>query len=60
MRTVTETLSDQAHSILLDECAKDTTTEALVGKILDETVLSITMEDYFEKREEEKDKKRGY
>jgi len=58
MRSVTETLSDQAHEILLDECQKNASTEALVGKILDETVLSITMKDYYEKSDKEKDKER--
>lgn len=58
VRSVTETLSDQAHQIILEECEKNATTEALVGKILDETVLSITMEDYYEQRDKEKTNKR--
>jgi len=52
IRSVTETLSDQAHNIICDERGKDKTTEAAVGEILDEAVLTVHIRDSHERNNE--------
>jgi len=52
MKSVTETLSDQAHNILCDERGKERTNEAVIGHILDEAVLAVPIRDCHEKIDE--------
>ena len=59
IRSVTETLSDQAHEILLDERGKNKTAEAVVSEVLDEAVLSVNIRGYAERREEENKNRDG-
>jgi len=52
IRSVTEILSDQAHSIICDERGKEETTEAAVGEILDEEVFTEHIRDFHERNDE--------
>ena len=53
LRSVTETISDTAHNIILDESrGKEKTTQAVVGDILDEAVLTVSIRDLNEECEE--------
>ena len=46
LRSVTETISDTAHNIILDETrGKEKTTEGVVSDILDEVVLTVSIND---------------